>query len=117
MDRALTFNKFNWSIFISSGLISTDANFDVISCGVGQLLAEPGGSHSRWGGQITTGRGPTPLAIPEWVTCMEYIWECWARIPTLTEVVISHKGWSDCFIHTGTVDRRNLVLVFRSDSL
>ena len=45
------FNKFNWSIFISSLFISTNANFDVISCGLGQGAVTPNGElNSQQGG-------------------------------------------------------------------
>ena len=62
------FNKFNWSIFIRSSFISTNTNFKIIGCGLGQLLAEPGDGYPRWVAQFTAGRRSTALTIPEWVT-------------------------------------------------
>ena len=85
-------------------MISTNTNFKIVSCGLGQLLAEPGGGHTRWWGQIAAGRRSTALTIPNWVACIQYIVPpCWARIPTFTEVVISYVGGSSCSTHTGTV--------------
>ena len=37
----IEFNELYWSVFISNGLITTDPDLDVISCGRRQLYIEP----------------------------------------------------------------------------
>ena len=57
-----------------------------------QLFTEPGSGHPGWVAQLTAGRGPTALTIPEWVTCVEHFARSSSFISTLTEEVIPHKG-------------------------
>jgi len=71
---------------------------DVVKCALGQLLAEPWGSHSWWVVQCTAGRGST---VPEWITCIEYIVPGFTVLHLSPSCVILYmNGVSTCSIDT-----------------
>ena len=79
----IQFNKFHWSNIITRiNTITTNARFNIVSGGLGQLFTEPRGGHPGWVAQLTAGRRPTTLTIPECVIKIESTYSIWRRVPT-----------------------------------
>ena len=83
------FKIFQWNVRL---LRCAETNFNIVSCGLGQLLAEPGGTVE---GTLTGTNSSTVLAIPECVINIPpsdktmYV----VVISCFTEVVIPNIWW------------------------
>ena len=89
LSTNVEFNKLYWSVLLSKEFVRTNTNLDVISCGLRQLLAEPGGVVE---GTLRCSACSTVLAIPKRIIRKECVTPgCHVIIASLTEVVFTNK--------------------------
>ena len=84
----IEFNEFNGNVICTWWVISADSQFNVISCGTGQVLCKPW----RVVELTACAGGCTVLTIPENIIRVEYELMIPGRVKTtLTKIIISNK--------------------------
>ena len=90
------FNNFLSSVTKASSFICANTNLNIISCGLGQLLAEPRGTVE---GALTGTVSLAVLAIPECVVNKpRSIHKDVVIIASFTEVVLPNKRWNTLIV-------------------
>ena len=90
------FNNLLSSVPIASSFICANTNLNIVSCSLGQLLAEPGRSVE---GTLTGTVSLAVLAIPECVVNKpRSIHKDIVIIASFTEVVLPNKQWNTLIV-------------------
>ena len=106
-------NKVNRSIFIR--LISTDADFQIVSSRLRKLLAEP---RKVWRITAWTFKSITTLSIPQWVIRVENNRLPWTTVKCcLTVVVRAHKIRRRCSTTTAWTGRCFMIVFPQSSCI